>query len=83
MIGVLIVAVLAMVVVLAGVAVLMARAEPARKARRKDLAAATAAINAVDDLVDRYQPQLDLVGQALAEDIRKTVSQYRKDITHR
>lgn len=70
------------VLALVGLAIVVSR-EPARTARRKHLRAAFFTINAIDDVVDRYHPQLDLVGQAMAEEIRTLISKHRKEITHR
>lgn len=52
-------------------------------ARRKHVAAADDTVNRVDDIVDRYYPQLDYVGQAMAADIRQVISKHRKDIVSR
>lgn len=52
-------------------------------ARRKHLAAADNTVNQVDDIVDRYYPQLDIVGQAMAADIRQVISKHRKDTVSR
>lgn len=65
-----------------GVIVYMVR-EPGRRVRRKDLTAAHSTVNAIDDLVDRYHPQLDSVGQAMATEIREAISKHRKDIVSR
>jgi hypothetical protein len=68
--------------VVGGVGVFVSR-EPGRRVRRKHLAAAHAAVNDIDDIVDRYHPQLDIVGQAMAADIRQVISKHRKDIVSR
>jgi hypothetical protein len=66
----------------AGVTVYMVR-EPGRRVRRKELVVATNTVNEIDDLVDRYHPQLDDVGQAMANEIRQVISKHRKDIATR
>lgn len=53
--------------------------EPGQKVRRKQLTAATRTVNAIDDIVDRYYSQLDIVGAAMATDIRQVISKHRKD----
>lgn len=78
LVGVLVIVIVAMAAALAAV---HARVGPARTARRKQVAASTAAINAIDDVVDRYHPQLDLVGQLMADEIRQLISKHRKDTT--
>lgn len=77
--GVLIAAIVGALVLLAaaGVTVYMVR-EPGRRVRRKDLAAANTTVNSIDEVVDRYHPQLDIVGQAMADDIRKLIAEHRK-----
>jgi hypothetical protein len=52
--------------------------EPGRQVRRKELASSHKAINSIDELVDRLYPQQDLVGQAMADDIRKIIAEHRK-----
>lgn len=69
-----------LVLAVAGVVLYVVR-EPGRKVRRKELAAATNTVNAIGDLVDRYHPQLDDVGQAMANEIRNLISKHRKDMT--
>lgn len=82
--GIVIAAVVGLLVLLvaAGVTVYIVR-EPVRRVRRKDLDTATSTVNAVDDIVDRYHPQLDIVGQAMAAEIRDVISKHRKDIVSR
>lgn len=79
MIGALVaVAVVVVVAIATATTVLLAR-EPGRKVRPREVAAAAVAINAIDDVIDRYHPQLDVVGQAMADDVRTLISQYRKE----
>lgn len=80
--GLLIAGAIALVIVLgfAGFVTYTVR-EPGRRVRRKELAASTKTVNAIDDLVDRYHPQLDVVGQAMAGEIREVISKHRKGIT--
>lgn len=59
---------------------IVSRREPDRP-RRRQLTAAHKTVNDIDDVVDQYHPQLDLVGQAMAAEIRQLISKHRKDIT--
>lgn len=74
---------LLIILALGGLTLAILAREPGRKARRKDLKAARSTINGIDDIVDRYQPQLDLVGRAMTEEIRKLISQHRKETNQR
>lgn len=55
--------------------------ERGRKVRRRHLAHASETINAIDTIVARYYPNVDLVGQAMCDEIRTAIHNHRKVIT--
>lgn len=83
MIGLVVLAVLLLAAAVAGVIVVHLKREPGRKVRRRELASALTAINEIDDIVDRNYPQLDLVGQAMVNDIRTLINKHRKETISR
>ena len=72
--------VLCVFIVAVAIAGVVAMRAPIRKVRRRDHAAAVAALNEVGAIVDRYHSQLDVVGDAMAGEIRTQITTYRKEI---
>lgn len=69
------------VLVLVGLVIEDALSERTRKVRRRDFESAMQSINKIDAIVDRYYPTLDVVGQALCDEIRDVIRHHRKEVS--
>lgn len=61
-------------------AIMDVRNERTRKVRRHDFESAMRSINKIDATIDRYYPTVDLVGQAMCDEIRDVIKNHRKEL---